>query len=271
MGADKHISILAYSHMVVNVLVEVEEHGGVPWIYINRPSKKNAFSPEVGRALHSALETVEKHPSHVAVLTGRGAAFSSGGDIGVMHRAENLPETLRELSTWAGRCALRIYNMDKIIVAAANGPAVGAGLGIFLSCDLRVCSEKSVFAAGYSSLGLGPGSASYHLPRIAGLAAAQKMMFTGERISPEEALELGIVHAVGEYPLIAEEYARRVARMPSEAVRLCKKVLRHSMETLSFEEQVEREASAIEASGRTANAREGITAFLEKRQPRFNQ
>ncbi len=257
-----------------------EQDGGVVLLTLNRPAMRNPISErEMVDAIVAAVERMNTDPSvRAAILTGAGKAFSSGGDLRAMAaeaeaRARQPVRTTRYYKHGIQRIPLAFERLDVPIIAAVNGPAVGAGLDLACMCDIRIAGESARFAESFVKVGLiaGDGGA-WLLPRAVGFSKACEMAFTGEPIDAGEALASGLVSRVvpdGELLGAARAIADKIAANPSHAVRLTKRLLmegRHTrMDTL-----LEMAASMQALVHATADHREAAQAFLEKRTPRFS-
>jgi 2-(1,2-epoxy-1,2-dihydrophenyl)acetyl-CoA isomerase len=256
--------------------VLVERRDRVALITLNRPDALNALLGDMRALLREAFEGAAADPGvRVIVVTGAGRGFCSGGDIrfmeDVMARGGRFEEFRPLLE--AGRDVVRaIHATDKPVLAAVNGAAAGGGMNLALACDIRWASEKARFAESFVRIGLHPDWGGLHtLPRIVGPARALELMWTGDILDAAEALRLGIVTRVLPPDALLPEtlaFAKRLARAPAVAVTAIKQSVRASA-SLSLEEALEREIEAQKRCWESRDAREGLAAFLEKREPRF--
>lgn len=254
--------------------LEYRVSDGVGTILLNRPERKNAFTLDMidrwAEAIHSARADPEVR---VLVLTGAGDAFCSGvdlddftsGDKAVLDHKTVLTERVHKV-------ALALEDMDKPVLAAVNGVAVGAGMDMALMCDIRFVSESARFSEGYVRVGLVPGDGGcYFLPRLVGTAKALELLWTGDFVDARTAVELGIASkCYGDDELVEQTYAfaRRLAEGPPVAIRAIKRTvyqsqrcdLRTSLDLISSHQ-------AIVQS--TEDSAEALRAFREKRQPSF--
>lgn len=272
-----------------HVLYELTDVGNdrqVATITMNRPDRLNALSPTMRRELLESVESADADPSVGAmIITGAGRGFCSGGDMKAMkergdnHQAgeqdptDEADDRLGEkISPNRDRVVLAMRDATKPVIAAVNGPAAGAGMNIALACDLRIAASTASFGQTFSRRGLHPDwGGTYFLPRIVGTAMAAELIWSGRMIDAEEALELGIVsRLVGPDGLIgaANELAASFAAGPPVAIRLAKRAIYRSMES-DLREALEFETHAQNICSATGDAREGITAFVEKRPPKF--
>jgi 2-(1,2-epoxy-1,2-dihydrophenyl)acetyl-CoA isomerase len=257
------------------IVVERDHHVG--WIRINRPDRLNAFSGTMREDLSLALEELE-HDSDVrcVVITGVGRAFSTGGDVSFMKQLIEQDDIARfeQLVRAGARIVQRIANMCKPVIAAVNGPAAGAGACLALACDLRVASETATIGFGFLRVGLHPDwGGSYFLPRLVGVARAAEFVMTGEMISAERGERLGIFNRVvpaAELESNVRVLAGQIAAAPEGVVQDAKQTLRGSMQH-NLTEVLDAETAAQLRAFRTADFKEGIESFLEKRAPKFGR
>jgi len=249
---------------------ETSRDGGVLTITLNRPDVLNAFNADLHRALAAALKDARSEDVRAVVITGAGRGFCVGqdltefrgaaGDIGERLRGNYHPNIL----------ALRA--LEKPVLASVNGPAAGAGLSLACACDLRIAGESATFVPAFISIGLVPDSGStYFVRRLLGTARAFEWMTSGRRLSAAEALEWGLVTEVMADDRLAERTAERAAElaaMPTRGVALTKRLFDHA-ESSTLDEQLEFEAQLQSVATETADFREGVAAFLEKREARF--
>jgi 2-(1,2-epoxy-1,2-dihydrophenyl)acetyl-CoA isomerase len=250
--------------------VETTHDGAVLTITLNRPDVLNAFNAALHRALASALKEARADDVRAVVITGAGRGFCVGqdlsefrevpGDIGERLRSNYHPNIL----------ALRA--LEKPVLAAVNGPAAGAGLSFACACDLRLAAQSATFVPAFINIGLVPDSGgTYFVRRLLGTARAFEWMTSGRRLSAAEALEWGLISEVVEDDRLAARAAERAAElaaMPTRGIGLTKRLFDHA-EHATLEEQLELEAELQAAATQTADFREGVDAFLEKREPRF--
>ncbi len=248
--------------------------GHVATITLNRPEAKNAFSPEMIRLWCEHLQRAAVDDDvRVLILTGRGDTFCSGGDIRDMADGKLQSWDMKRF-LWEGvhRVVLALDDLDKPIVAAINGAAMGAGLDMALMCDLRVCSDRAKLAETYILLGLAPGDGgAWFLPRVVGLPRALELLYTGEAIAPARALEIGLVNSVVPHERLLDEataLARKIAGRPPQAVRMMKRAVREGR-TSTLRDHLDYISSQLALLSQTADHQEAARAFLEKRQPEF--
>jgi len=252
------------------VLIEKEQ--GVAWLTLNRPKAYNSLSTELMEELIAALVDCEKDPeTKVVVLKGAGKGFCAGGDLSKLDSLRNVKDS-REYIALAGKVSSTIYNLAKPVIAMVTGAAAGAGFNIVLACDLVFCSTDARFIQSFATIGLIPdGGGCYFLPRLVGLQKAKELMFLATPLDAQKAMELGIVNQVAEKEKLLElvsEYALKLSKCAPMAVMLTKKTLNQSY-LLSLEEVLDAEADRQTICLGTADNKEGIAAFKEKREPVF--
>ena len=252
--------------------LEVEKDAGKVIITLNNPDRRNALDCEMASELDDALSKCEGDDSvKVIVITGKGKAFCAGGDVRAMASAENPKEFLGNLSGCIHQPVTRIWNMEKIVIAAINGPTVGAGCGLAMACDLRYASEKAKFNMGFMGVGLAPGVGTYFLPRLVGRAKAGELIYLNDTIDAKEARKLGLINDYFDRDELMKKtlkIAGKIEKGPALAIGRAKTLIRLS-ERSQLNEHLEAERHMISVSGDTEDFREGVIAFLEKRKPEF--
>jgi 2-(1,2-epoxy-1,2-dihydrophenyl)acetyl-CoA isomerase len=252
--------------------LRLEQDGGVLTLTLNRP-KANAFDQELIDSLLEALRRAEADASvRCLVVTGAGRVFSAGQDIAALGVVDGHVSFRRHLERTYNRMVLRIRRMEKPIVAAVNGAAAGAGLGLALACDIRLAVRSARFVFGFTGIGLTTDSAtSLMLPLLIGLGRANEVAFTNAPLSAEQALTYGLVNRlVDDADLVSEAaaLAAQLATGPTRAIGFTKRAFNRAL-LPHLEDMLDYEAHLQEAAGRTADHREGVAAFLEKREPQF--
>jgi enoyl-CoA hydratase/carnithine racemase len=256
-----------------------ERDGFIVTLTLNLPEQRNPISDgSVIEALLAALTRLESDPdARVAILTGAGTAFSAGGNIKKMGEAGGLNDKLpvRTRSNYKRgiqRLPVAFAALEVPIIAAVNGPAIGAGCDLACMCDLRIAGESARFAESFVKLGIiaGDGGA-WLLPRVVGFSKAAEMALTGDPIDAKEALACGLVsRVVADDTLLAEarRLAERIAVNPPHAVRMTKRLLWEG-QSAGLATLLEMAASMQALAHATADHREAIAAFLAKRAPSF--
>lgn len=251
---------------------------GVATITLDDPASRNAMTPAMGESMARCVARLRDDSDvRVVILTGAGKSFSSGGDLSMLARDAGLPVEGEAPSMegsprdfYARFLSLRSLPMPTI--AAINGAAIGAGLCIALACDLRIASTAARMGLTFSRLGIHPGmGATYFLPRLVGTARACDLLFTGRLFDAAEAERIGLVQRVApaeELEAAARAWAAEIAAAGPVAVRLMKRAIyRGSHHTL--DEMLEFESLQQSFTFGTADAREGVSAVMEKRTPQF--
>jgi 2-(1,2-epoxy-1,2-dihydrophenyl)acetyl-CoA isomerase len=248
----------------------------VATLTLNRPERLNALGDTLREDLYAAvLRASQDAEVRAIVLTGAGRAFCAGGDVKAMNEArEGRAERplAEKIAPLRDRVLLAMREAPKPVIAAVNGPAVGAGMNIALGCDIRLASTSATFAQAFVKRGLHPDwGGTYFLPRLVGMAKACELVFTGDVVDAQEALRLGLVNAVHPPEALMPatyELARKLSAGPPVAIRLAKRALYHNQE-VELRAALEFETFAQNVCHETEDAREGIRAFVEKRAPVF--
>ncbi|CAN5741405.1 2-(1,2-epoxy-1,2-dihydrophenyl)acetyl-CoA isomerase PaaG [soil metagenome] len=267
---------LVCSDTLARVIVryELDEHVAV--LTLDRPNVLNAFDAAMGRDALAALQQAAADPdARCIVVTGAGRAFSSGEDLAALSKtyeagdAPDLGPTLRDKYNPIVRA---IRSAPKPVVAALNGVAAGAGVGIALACDWRLAADNARLVLAFTKIGLVPDSGSlWWLTRYGGAARAWAIAASGEAIDAAKALDLGLVNEVApasEFEGVWRAAARSFAQGPTRAYALTKSLVSFALDH-SLDEQLEREVDIQTEAGRTEDHLEGVRAFLAKRRPEF--
>jgi 2-(1,2-epoxy-1,2-dihydrophenyl)acetyl-CoA isomerase len=248
----------------------VTTRDGVAILTLNDPQTVNAASFRMMRGCLKAMDAIEADPGlRAIILTGEGRGFCSGANLTEPPpEGADLGETLERTYHPLLR---RLRDTGLPIVTAMNGPAAGVGMSLALMGDLVVAARSAFFALGFTRLGLVPdGGATWHLPRLIGLARARELALLGERLPAEKAQAWGLIHKAVDDESVLDEalmLALRLSRGP-KALALTRKLFWESYSN-SFEEQLGQEQAAQRAAGATSDFREGLAAFFEKRDPEF--
>ncbi|MCD6358847.1 MAG: enoyl-CoA hydratase/isomerase family protein [Dehalococcoidia bacterium] len=251
-----------------------EVQNGIAKITLNQPQAKNAINLDMAQDfMHAALCCNEDPEIRTVIITGGGNTFCPGGDVkSFVAAAEDLPRYLKETLAYLHAGLSCLMRMDTPLVVSVNGVAAGAGMSLSCAGDITVADESARFVSAYTQIGLTPdGSLTYCLSRIVGMKRALELVLTNRVLSAQEALDWGIVtRVVSDEDLLAETeaIAARMASGATKALGTAKRLLRGGW-TETLETQMECEARAIADMGRTADAKEGFAAFLEKRPPNF--
>jgi 2-(1,2-epoxy-1,2-dihydrophenyl)acetyl-CoA isomerase len=246
---------------------------GVATLTLNRPDVYNALNDEITYELQDALKAVSKdEQARVIVLTGEGKAFCSGQDLKAAS-GDQKRSFLQSLHTRYNPIISAMRNLPKPIVCRLNGVAAGAGCSLALACDVIVAAEEATLIEVFINIGLVPDSgSSYFLPRTVGMNKAFELCSMGNRVKAAEAVAIGLINKsvpASELDGAVKQYTDYFASAPTKSIGLIKKMLNKSA-TSTLEEMLEYEAYCQEIAGTSADYKEGVTAFLEKRKPEFN-
>jgi 2-(1,2-epoxy-1,2-dihydrophenyl)acetyl-CoA isomerase len=257
--------------------IRVERSAGLVTITLDRPEKKNAIDAESWVALDRAFLDVATNPDDRAlVLTGSGGNFSAGADLsggkGKGLTGGPLQPIVQEMRV-VGDIILRLQRMPKPTLAKVDGVCVGVSLGLALACDLVLASDRARFSEIFAKRGLAlDGGTSWLLPRRIGLHKAKELAFFADFVDAKEAESIGLVNKVvpaGELDAVAEEWGNRLAAGPTLALGLSKRLLDASS-SVTLPQALEDEARCQHITYTSQDMREGIAAFLERREPRFS-
>lgn len=249
-----------------NLLLEISE--GIATVTINRPAAMNAMTIATLEELESVVAEISRTPDiRAAILTGAGAkAFVAGADIAVMR--DMTSTQARDLALRAHRIYTSIEQAPKPFIAAVNGYALGGGCELAMACDIRIASENARFGQPEINIGILPGfGGTQRLPRLVGKGRALEIILTGEMIDARESLRIGLVNkVVAPEELLTEsrQLARKIAAKGLVAVRLCKEAVGNGLE-MDLGKACAYEAELFAYSFSTADQKEGMSAFLEKR------
>jgi enoyl-CoA hydratase/carnithine racemase len=265
--------------MTANFL-NIERNGAVVTLTMNQPETRNALTGNnaVDEFIDACAAITRDSGVRAVILTGAGPVFSSGGNVKNMQRyfTEDLaPDVIRdEYRHGIQRLTRTIFHLDVPLIAAVNGPAIGAGLDLACMCDIRIASERATFAESFVKVGIVPGDGgAWLLPRAVGMSRACEMAFTGDALNAQEALAFGLVsRVVAPEALLeaAQALAARIAVNPGAVLRMTKRLMRES-ERSSLESLLELSAGYQAIAHKTADHREAVTAFIEKRAPKFSK
>jgi len=259
--------------------LDYAQEGAIVTLTLNAPDIRNAISgTEMIDALEAACDRMNADMSvGAAILTGAGTAFSSGGNVKKMADGGGLggglpAQTRRNYKLGIQRIPLAFERLEVPVIAAVNGPAIGAGCDLACMCDMRIAAESARFAESFVKLGIIPGDGgAWLLPRVVGYAKASEMAFTGDMLDAKEALACGLVSQVvpdAELMTAARKLAGRIVANPPHAVRMTKRLLREGR-NVQLATLLELSAAMQSLAHATADHKEAVAAFLDKRKPDF--
>ncbi len=262
------------------LLCELQD--GVATITLNKPEKRNALGDVLTPALRATLLALDEDPRCGAVvITGAGRAFCAGGDVSGMGGGSAQPadapkptaeDRVRGLIRKQETLTLRLHELAKPTIAALPGPAAGAGLSIALACDMRLMADSAFITTAFANIGLsGDYGGSWFLTQLVGPAVAKELYMTARRVGAEECLRLGIANRVTTFDALQEEtraLASQIANGPRTAIRYMKENLNRAI-TADLRTCLAMEADRMVRVGATADHKEAVRAFMEKRPPQF--
>lgn len=263
---------MSYQHILL------QRADGIATLTLNRPETRNSMTPAMGDEVVRAVEELRADTSiRVTILTGSGKSFSSGGDLGMLARDAGLAVE-GDAPTMAGSPKdfyaryLSIRSLPMPTIAAINGHAVGAGLCIALACDLRVAVADAKMGMTFTKLGIHPGmGGTYFLPRLVGNSRACELFFTGRLFDAVEAESMGLLSRAvprEQFESTVQDLAQQIAAAGPVANRMVKKAIYRS-ERHTLEEALDYEGLQQGITFTTADAKEGVRAIMEKREPKF--
>lgn len=252
-----------------NLLIKKE--GNIAKLIINRPKALNALNSQVLEELNEALSNIEKDDEvFVLIITGEGKAFVAGADITEMK--DMTPDEARKFARLGLEVFRKIELLEKPVIAAVNGFALGGGCELAMSCDIRIAGDKAKFGQPEVGLGITPGFAgTQRLSRLVGIAKAKELIFTGDMIDAFEAEKVGLVNKVVSQDELMEEVtnlARKIASKGQIAVRYSKTAINRGIES-DIETGMAMERELFSLCFATEDQKEGMTAFVDKRKPNF--
>lgn len=257
--------------------LELRRDGGLLWLILDRPHTLNALNRQLVDDLNHVLDALHAdHSIRVVILRGAGRAFCAGLDLkeaNVVSAPTSVAQGLREQRRIT-ELAIKIHRAPQPFIAAVHGAAAGGGFGLALACDMRIAGESARMNAAFIRIGLTACDVgvSYFLPRIIGSSLASELLLTGDFIDAQRALATGLVSRVvpdAQLDQAAEEMARKILRNSPLGVRLTKECLRYSVDAPALDAAIAMEDRNQILAIQTKDVQEGVAAFLEKRDPRY--
>jgi 2-(1,2-epoxy-1,2-dihydrophenyl)acetyl-CoA isomerase len=252
--------------------VLLNKENGVGYITFNRPEKYNSFNREMALALQAHLDDCEKDDAVRCIyITGAGKGFCAGQDLA----GASDPATVdfdKIISEHYNPVIERFRRIEKPVIAAVNGVAAGAGANIALACDIVLATASASFIQAFIKIGLIPDSGgTFFLPRLVGMQRAMALMMSGDKVTADEAVAMGMIYK--SYPddtfeAESKKYAQQLAQLPTKGMGLTKRLLNSAFDN-SLEQQLEMEKQVQILAGKTEDFAEGVNSFLEKRKPLF--
>lgn len=254
----------------MEILFEINE--GIATITLNRPEVYNSFNRSMALQMQACLtKAANAAEVRAVVIKGNGKAFSAGQDLGEAVDP-NGPGLETILSEHYNPIIRQIVALEKPVIALVNGVAAGAGANIALACDVVIAHEQASFIQAFSKIGLIPDSGgTYFLPRLIGSQKALALMMTGDKVSAKEAEEMNMIFKAvpaDSFESFSLDFVTQIASMPTKALSLTKKAVQQSW-FHSLDEQLDSELALQIEAGNTADFKEGVQSFLEKRKPNF--
>ena len=254
--------------------VLVTDHGDWREITLNRPDRLNSFNEDMHLALRAALTQARDAGARAILLTGAGRGFCAGQDLGDRDpsKMEGPPDLGHTVRTFYAPLVRLIRDMRLPVVCAVNGVAAGAGVSLALACDIVLAADSAKFIQSFSKVGLVPDTGgSWHLPRLLGEARAKALAMTGEPLPAQTAADWGLIWRTHPDDLLMDEaraLAAKLAAGPTLGLGLTKHCIQAAA-TNTLSDQLDLEADAMKTCGESADYAEGVSAFLNKRQPEF--
>lgn len=260
---------MSFEHILFSI------DNGVATLSLNRPGQLNSFNTQMHLEVREALKQVRaSDEARVLLLTGEGRGFCAGQDLSDRNVAPGsaMPDLGESIEKYYNPMIRTLRDLPMPVICAVNGVAAGAGANIPLACDLTLAARSASFIQAFCKIGLVPDSGgTWSLPRLVGMAKAKALALLGERISAEQAEQLGLIYRVVEDDELRDEalkLARHLATQPTYGLALIKRALNASMHN-SFDEQLELERDLQRLAGRSEDYREGVSAFMNKTTPQF--
>ncbi|HEX4859269.1 MAG TPA: enoyl-CoA hydratase [Usitatibacteraceae bacterium] len=255
--------------------IRLERQDAVATLTFNRPEIYNAMDEPMIRGLRDATHSLAADPTlRVLIIAGAGKAFIAGGDVAMFYkRRETLAAEIRPMIETLHEAIIALRDAPFPVVAKIHGAVAGAGVSLALACDFSIAADNAVFTTAYAKIGQSPdGGSTYFLPRIVGMKKAAELIMLTEPVKAAEALALGLVNKVVAADALDAEvaaFAARLASGPTQAYARAKRLMNQTFDS-ALGVQLAREADFFVECAATADFKEGVTAFVEKRAPRFS-
>ncbi|WP_196138329.1 2-(1,2-epoxy-1,2-dihydrophenyl)acetyl-CoA isomerase PaaG [Aliikangiella sp. G2MR2-5] len=255
--------------------IELEKNNGVAKLTLNRPDRLNSFNVEMHEELQVALDDIATDgETRCLLITGAGRGFCAGQDLNdrAVSADQKAPDLGMSVEKYYNPLIRRITNLKMPVICALNGVAAGAGASLVMACDITIAARSSSFILSFAKVGLIPDSgSSWHFARAIGLPRAKAMAMLGNKVKAEQAEQWGLIYQVADDEAFLEEaqkMADYLATQPTEALANIKSLV-HNAFDFSLNDQLEKERLAMQHLGRSHDYREGVAAFIEKREPNF--
>lgn len=251
-----------------------QDDNGVATLAFNRPDRLNSFNEQMHREVREALDALEKNGARVLLLTANGRGFCAGQDLSDRNVApgDEMPDLGYSIETFYNPLIRTLTRLPMPVICAVNGVAAGAGANIALACDLVIAARSASFTQAFARIGLLPDSGgTWQLPRLVGMARAKGLAMLADKLSAEQAEQWGLIwRCVDDAELMntANQLAAHLATQPTRGLALIKQAFNESA-TNSLDQQLDLERDLQREAGRTEDYKEGVSAFMEKRAPRF--
>ena len=248
--------------------ISIEKKGNIEILYLNRPEVLNALSETMRKELvHYLGQAAGDESVKVLIISGKGKAFSAGADLNMFKGAYEAFRNDGIESEFGGTGLPRSFiDFPKPMIAAINGAAVGFGLTVSLTCDIRIAAEGAIFSCAFVRVGVTPEfGSSYFLPRIIGYAKSAELAFTAKTIDAQEALHMGLINQVvpdNELMQVTEEMASQISSLPADAIQMTKRLLRHGGQS-TLEQVLPYEGLVFQQRTQTKEHYEAVCATLE--------
>jgi 2-(1,2-epoxy-1,2-dihydrophenyl)acetyl-CoA isomerase len=255
--------------------IQLEKSQGVAKLTLNRPDKLNSFNIDMHTELQAAIDDIAADgETRCLLITGAGRGFCAGQDLGdrAVSSEQKAPDLGMSVERFYNPLIRRITNLRMPVICALNGVAAGAGASLVMACDITIAAKSASFILSFAKVGLVPDSgSSWHFARAIGLPRAKALSILGNKLKAEKAEQWGLIHECVEDESLMDEaiqMANHLAKQPTESIARIKKLV-HTCFEHSLDEQLERERLDMQFLGKSHDYQEGVSAFMEKREPNF--